>query len=205
MRAAETTPAVIAPEKIKAALENHLFAEVWTPEGDEVLLNTYAVLDGASIPDLLDHLYVEQDRPEFVCLYRGELEPDIAEVAPYLVRLEQGTPFTDWLLTECWGKHFGVFMRSVVDLQTLRRHFRRFLRVKGPDDRILYFRFYDPRVMNIFLPTCHPEDLGVIFGSLHGYFCESEKNGILLEHAYRESKLTSKELSVRPTSSKSSI
>lgn len=95
-------------------------------------------------------------------------------------------------------------MRSVVDLPTLRRHFRRFLRVKGPDDRILYFRFYDPRVMSVFLPTCQPEDLGVIFGSLHGYFCESEGTGMLLEHTYREAQLTTRELTVVSADSKSS-
>ncbi len=50
-----------AINKIVDALYVHLFSD---PE-----LNTYAVLDGASIPDLLEHL--ETDAPEHVCLYRG--------------------------------------------------------------------------------------------------------------------------------------
>ena len=47
--------------------------------------NTYAVLDGASIPQLRQALY--QMKPEYECLYLGELTGDMAEVAPYLVRL----------------------------------------------------------------------------------------------------------------------
>ncbi len=69
-------------------------------------LNAYAVLDGASNPALLDHLY-DGERPDFACLYRGELEPDIAECAPYLVRLEANTAFLNWLTSNCWGNKMG--------------------------------------------------------------------------------------------------
>src|SRR5690242_19385970 len=105
---AEATARTLPPEVLKEALMRHLFPE---EEG----LNTYAVLDGASIPELLEHLYGEV-RPEFVSLYRGELTPDMAEVAPYLVQLKPGHPFTDWLLTEGWGKHWGIFALSSADL-----------------------------------------------------------------------------------------
>src|SRR5689334_3416011 len=93
-----TTATPIPREALKQTLRPHLFPEI---DG----IQTFAVLDGAWIPDLVDQLYGE-NKPEFVCLYRGELEPDIAEVAPYLVRLERDAPFTDWLLTEGWGRHW---------------------------------------------------------------------------------------------------
>ena len=44
-----------------------------------------------------------------MCLYRGELQPDMAEVAPYLVKLDRDAPFTDWVLDRGWGNHWGVF------------------------------------------------------------------------------------------------
>ena len=58
-------------------------------------LNTYAILDGASIPDLLDHL--DSLQPESVCLYRGELKDGIDEVRlshdrDHLVMESQGYP-----------------------------------------------------------------------------------------------------------------
>src|SRR5689334_3790444 len=104
------TPA-IGPAVLVEALYPHLF-----PEEEDGSLQTFAVLDGASIPELLDHLYGER-RPEFDCLYRGDLAPDIAEVAPYLVRLEPETPFTDWCLAEGWGNHWGIFVRSRASLK----------------------------------------------------------------------------------------
>ncbi len=63
----------------------------------------YAVLDGASIPILRDKLY--EDEPEHVCLYAGDLEPDMEEVAPYLVRLDRGSRFWNWVIEEDWGNH----------------------------------------------------------------------------------------------------
>src|SRR5207237_435347 len=141
--------AAIPPEALKAALIPHLF-----PDQDERSVNTFAVLDGASIPDLLDQLYTKP-RPEFVCLYRGELEPDIAEVAPYLVNLEPRTLFTDWLLTEGWGKHWGIFVHTTDGLKAIRTHLRKFLMVNDPEGKQTYFRYYDPRVLRVFLPTCN--------------------------------------------------
>jgi hypothetical protein len=156
----------ISPEALKQVLHAHLF-----PQEDG--LNTYAVLDGASIPDLLDHLYGEA-RPEFACLYRGELEPDIAEVAPYLVLLKPGQPFTDWLLTEGWGKHWGIFAISPADFKATQKHFRTFLMVKDPDGKQLYFRYYDPRVLRIYLPTCNAAETATVFGPVRSYTLEDE-------------------------------
>ena len=137
------------------------------------------MLDGASIPDLLDHLYGDP-RPEFICLYRGELEPDMAEVAPYLVRLQPDAPFTDWLLVEGWGKHWGIFALSAADLPVMRRHFRTFLMVKNPEGKQVYFRYYDPRVLRTFLPTCNAEETATVFGPLITYLCEADKPEALL-------------------------
>src|SRR5215468_3484951 len=114
-----TSELTLEPAMLKRALFPHLF-------GAENELNAFAVLDGAAAPDLLDQLYGDP-RPEFICLYRGDLEPDIAEIAPYLVRLEPGHPFTDWLLAEGWGKHWGIFAVSAAGLKTIRTHLRKFL------------------------------------------------------------------------------
>lgn len=130
----------------------------------------FCILDGASVPDLLDALY--EHEPEHECLYRGELEPDLAEVAPYLVSLAPGSPFTDWVIKEGWGNHWGIFAAAPVDLATMRRHFRRFLIVHDPDGKPLYFRYYDPRVLRVYLPTCNAEELDVVFGPIRYYLLE---------------------------------
>ena len=165
-------PTAVPPEVISKALRTHLFHE------DENL-QTYAVLDGASVPDLLDQLYGDEP-PVFLCLYRGELEPDLAEVAPYLVHVKPESPFTEWLLGNCWGNHWGIFATSAEDIDTVRRHFRNFLMVKDPEGEQVYFRYYDPRVLRTFLPTCNAEETEFVFGPITSYLCEAENLETLL-------------------------
>ena len=136
----------------------------------------FAVLDGASVPDLPMKIY--QMQPHSVCLYRGELEPDLAEVAPYLVELFPGTTFTDWLLSEgTQGDHWGIFARSPFSLTELRKHFRKFLTVYDDAGKPLLFRYYDPRVLVKFLPTCDEEALEKIFARVTDYLAEDGANG----------------------------
>ena len=52
----------------------------------------------------------------------------------------------------------------------VRRHFRKYLMVEAEgDDSRLYFRFYDPRVLRVFLPTCPPESKQAFFGDVERF------------------------------------
>jgi hypothetical protein len=130
----------------------------------------YAVLGGASVKGLVKKLY--EDEPEFCCLYRGELQPDTATVAPYLVRLETESPFTEWVVRDGWGLNWGVFILSTANLRTLRNHFREFIQVELPDRRTVLFRYYDPRVFRSFLPVCNSAELGKFFGPVQSFVVE---------------------------------
>jgi hypothetical protein len=152
-------------EKKTDALRQHLFGEMY--------INVCAVLDGAAIPDLLR--MIEEHQPLHVCLDRGaDGHPELAETAPYLVRLEAGTPITEWVLTESIGKHWGIF--AITSEQTsfieLRKHFRGMLRANLPDGESTFFRYYDPRICNIFLPTGDKIQLRDFFGQVTQYLAE---------------------------------
>ncbi len=138
----------------------------------------YAVLDGASIEGLLDSFNTHQ--PDHLCLYRGELAPDLAEAAPYLVQLKSRDPFTEWVLREGWGNHWGILAVTLADMRMMRRHFRRFLMVKDPDGKQIYFRYYDPRVLRVFLPTCNAAETETLFGPISSYVLEGEDSSVLL-------------------------
>jgi hypothetical protein len=56
---------------------------------------------------------------------------------------------------------------------TLRQHLRTFLRVTNQRGRRLIFRYYDPRVMRVYLPTCMPAELRSVFGPIRCYLMES--------------------------------
>ena len=62
----------------------------------------------------------------------------------------------------------------------VRKHFRQFLMAKLPDGKQVYFRFYDPRVLRLYLPTCTPEEINQFFGPVKYYLTEDEKPGTLL-------------------------
>jgi hypothetical protein len=142
--------------------------------------NVYAVLDGASVPELPQLLW--EHEPENICLYRGQLEPDMAAVAPYLVKMEYDHPFTKLVCEQGWGKHWGIFAitASEVNIRDMRKHFRRFLMVYDPDGKLIYFRYYDPRVLRVYLPTCNAEEMKIVFGPVGNYIMENEDSSVLL-------------------------
>jgi hypothetical protein len=97
------------------------------------------------------------------------------EVAPYLVQLDPGSKFTEWLLDTGWGNHWGIFALSQLDFQSIRYHFRSLTRVYDETgQRYLFFRFYDPRVLQIFLPTSLETQLTEFFGPVDYYLAEGE-------------------------------
>lgn len=142
---------------------------------------TYAVLDGASIPDLPQRLFEFSARN--ICLYRGELSDELIHAAPYLVHLAKGTQFTDWLFSECWGRHWGIFAQCEVSFASLTRHLRSLLTVNDEAGNPMLFRYYDPRVIVPFLLTCALEELEIIFGPVKYYFAESfDRSGLSRLH-----------------------
>jgi hypothetical protein len=168
----------IAPRVPLRAIKTHLF-----PDGDDPFAEegVYAVVDGANCPDLLDKLYDPDSPPaEFACLYSGDLGPDMAEVAPYLVKLDPSSPFTDWLVREGWGHAWCIYLACPFDLRTVRRHLRTFLMVYDPDGKPMYFRYYDPRVLRVYLPTCNAEETKLVFGPLRSFMMEDEERSVLL-------------------------
>ncbi|HKS41117.1 MAG TPA: DUF4123 domain-containing protein [Blastocatellia bacterium] len=176
----------MAKEEIIESVGQCLFAEQDT--------NVFAVLDGASVPGLLDKLYTLS--PNFCCLFRGELQPDMAEVAPYLVQLESGSEFTNWIIRQGWGNHWGIFASSEADFRQMRTHFRTFLIVYDETGRPLRFRYYDPRVLRTFLPTCTTEELTTLFGPITSYIAEDANPDALLWFQMQSGALKQKQISI---------
>lgn len=147
---------------------------VYRNRGDQV----YGVLDGASIPRLLSLL--EQHAVANVCLFRGELDPEVAMTAPYLVQLPTKSAFTDLVLQQGWGHHWGILAVSQADLRAMRLHLRKFTMVLDPAGKPLYFRYYDPRVLRNYLPSCNGEELRTVFGPVNAYLMEGKAPDVAL-------------------------
>lgn len=173
-------------EDVVESVGEHLFSD------EDV--NVFAVLDGASVPGLLDKLYGLS--PTFCCLFRGELTPDMAEVAPYLVELEQDSEFTNWLIGQGWGNHWGIFAATDADFRRTARHFRTFLIVYDEAGRRLRFRYYDPRVLRTYLPTCNREELATVFGPVTSFLLEAADPAAALRFEMAGAALGQKRLDV---------
>ena len=110
----------------------------------------------------------------FDSLYRGQSEETLASVAPYIFRVDRGQEFERWYFDQGWGDSWGVIVLSQDDMKSLHKHFRKFLMVQTEDGEELYFRFYDPRVLRVFLPTCDRDQLKEFFGEIDCFICEDE-------------------------------
>ena len=134
-------------------------------------VQTFAILDGAQ--DVRISLEVESTFCEHDCLYAGDLPRQLQAVAPYLVQLDWDDRLTKFVLDNGWGKNWGVFLKTDVGLKNLRRHLRTLLRVKDERGNRLLFRYYDPRVLQRYLPTCSAAELRAVFGPVHSFFVET--------------------------------
>lgn len=157
----------------EAPLEQ-LKPRLW-PQGDDE--HTYALLDGARDPRVFPFA-TESSLPS-MCLYAGQLAPALARVAPYLVRLPRNAPASLALLEAAWGRAWGVFLRAPVPMVSVHGHFRRLLRVQDERGTRMLFRFYDPRVLRVYLPTCWPGELTRMFGPVESFVMESPEGNVL--------------------------
>lgn len=141
----------------------------------------YAIVDAARGERILELLHESVE--DCYSLYEGPQGVALAEVAPYLVSLPRKDSWLlEALVQEGWGAHWGVFLTSAAPARLVRRHFRKFLMVEaeGVEGR-LYFRYYDPRVLGAFLPSCPPGTREEFFGDIEGFIFSGSNGEVTVE------------------------
>jgi hypothetical protein len=151
------------------------FDALWPRPLDESAPHAFALVDAARDARIYPALL--RADCEWLCLYRGDAAVSMAEAAPYLVELDPHAEFTEWMLQH---RLWCVFVHAQVSLEHLVAHFRRLVMAQLPDGRLVYFRFYDPRVLRVYLPHCTPSQREVIFGPVEQYVFESEDGDCLM-------------------------
>ena len=135
----------------------------------------YAILDACDAPAVapkVSALGIERA----VSLYRGDAEELHADIAPYLVRVDD--ELLDWILTNLWGEPWGVLLVTTADLAAVRTHFRKWLVVDAPSGESWYFRFYDPRVLPEYCATCDASEVAEFFGPVQRYGVADPECGV---------------------------
>ena len=171
-------------------LLEQLEQRVW-PHGER--RDTWMIVDAARdrrIYPLILNCHLDHS-----CLYTGA--PQTLEmVAPYLVRLDYGYRDTYRFLEPGWGHQWGILLRCDTRLERLRSHLRRLLTVRDPAGKRLLFRYYDPRVLRLYLPSCLAPELREVFGPIECFWCEGESTTDLIEFQFRNSSLAERTLSL---------
>jgi Domain of unknown function (DUF4123) len=148
--------------------------QILWPEGLPGYTKVFTIVDGAQ--DRRIYGAVDGSRQDRSSLYSvdrrwggQDLPWQLLMAGPYLVELDPDEQFTQYLLRNGWDRHWGIFFRSDADMQKVRRHFRELLVVRDEAGKRLMFRYYDPRVLRAYLPTCLPGELRTIFGPVNVY------------------------------------
>ena len=160
---------------------------LWAPIKENPALKVYAILDGARDERIYRAITEACDERDYRCLFQGhqaiflgKLPQVLAEAAPYVVHLNLKTNFAKWMISRGWGDCWGIFLHTEAPVDKLTIHLRRFIMVKQEGGKPFYFRYYDPRVMRPYLPTCNAEELEMIFGPVQRYLMEGETDDTVL-------------------------
>src|SRR5580704_16119961 len=150
-----------------AELADSLRAQIRLDPGESI----YGIVDGARDLELAFEakcLYKQQIRT----LFEGDVASALADVAPYLIMIDpRGGYLKSW--ASHWGNSAGILFTTSADPHDLYAHLRHIFIVEDEQNQPYFFRFYDPRVLRTFLPTCAPRQLGEFFGPVRTWICET--------------------------------
>lgn len=155
----------------------------------------FALLDAARDPMVLALLL--NCKEKYQSLYEGPKADQMMASAPYLAALPPGSDLLARLVQHGWGKSWGVYLTSKQPFDEVRKHLRRFLTVEleGKKDKVL-FRFYDPRVLRVYLPTCTPEELAQFLGPVSLFLMEDASPETVLTYEHRKQGLRQHSISL---------
>lgn len=138
----------------------------------------FALLDAGRDPEILTLLYSHD--AVMRSLYQGDAEAELGRSGPYLAAVEPDSELLATLLKKGWGHAWGVYLTSPASFDEVRKYFRSLLMVRREKDGSeMYFRFYDPRVLRIFLPTCSDKQLEQMFGPVTAFLVEGDEGQML--------------------------
>ena len=148
----------------------------------------YIIVDGAS--KYFDSQFFVENSIELKSLFKVPIESTLNVVSPKLSLQSIYSLDKSNILLYLSGKAFFIILEYHGDFEIIYNHFRRLIIVENEDDFTkLYFRFYDPRVLRIFLPTCSANQLEELFGPVDRFICEDEDADFALVFSLSKGKL----------------
>jgi hypothetical protein len=114
-------------------------------------------------------------------LFQGEAAPALAHVTPYLVPIDlESSYLQNWAAR--LGKHAGLLLVSSANDDALYSHLRNLFVAQDEKGQEYFFRFYDPRVLRLYLPSCTLDEIRTFFGPVRLIGVEGSKAGTLVKY-----------------------
>ena len=134
----------------------------------------FGVLDCARDPQLYEHA-ARMEPHAAECLFAGKLSETVRRASPFVVELAPSDPLSAAWRGQGWGAAWGVLISTRSDGAALRARLRRLTQVRLPDGSgPMLFRFWDPRVLRVFMPLIEPDGLSAWFAPGDRWIVESE-------------------------------
>lgn len=125
-------------------------------------------------------------------------------VAPYLVPIAYRSryPYNGSGYLDLWAERLdtsaGILLITPAEGESLRKHLGGLFRVTDEEDHRYFFRFYDPRVLRTYLPTCTAGEAVEFFGPVRWILVESGRPGVMLACRAGQGGADVKEMTLKP-------
>ncbi|NJO18675.1 MAG: DUF4123 domain-containing protein [Thioploca sp.] len=141
----------------------------------------FAILDAARDEKILATLLFETAPDTYQSLFEGLRAQKLIKVSPYLVQLSGQPQLLKTLIDTGWGNSWGIYLTCAQPFHQLLEHLRSLTMVTLEDGKKAFFRFYDLRVLRVFLKICSQEQGMEFFGSINSYWMEGKEATQLLQ------------------------
>lgn len=155
-----------SPQLFAAAIRSHI-----SLKPSERL---YAIVDACQAPELVDLARSKHCQPTRM-LFKGAAAslPEVESFAPFFIPVDLETDFLEHWAAYC-GKNAGILFVSSAEPRAIFRHLRNIFIVQDEAGQEYFFRFYDPRVLRVYLPTCTLAEATEFFGPIKTIIIEGE-------------------------------
>ena len=142
----------------------------------QIVLNSterlYTVVDACQAPELIEMARGKFGQPTRM-LFKGKAAAleEVESFAPFFIPIDLKTDFL-----EHWagylGKNAGILFMSKAEPRAIFRHLRKIFVVQEEGGQEHFFRFYDPRVLRVYLSTCKRNETTEFFGPISNIIME---------------------------------
>lgn len=93
----------------------------------------------------------------------------------YVAALPPESRLVHVLIKDGWGQGWGFYGTTRTDLEDVRAHFAKLVRLRTDSGQAITFRFWDPRVIRALVPAMPPPESNAFFGPCERIVVEAEE------------------------------